>query len=399
LHLSTTHYKGREQTLVKHFILRRYLCDFAHKVGFGWDTITYVDCFSGPWNVQSADLADSSFSIALNELRKAQTTLEGHGRRLRIRCFFLEKKPEAYTHLERFAQGVTDAEVRTRNLTLAEATDEIISFIRAGGERSFPFIFIDPTGWSGLDIQDIRPLLQLTPSEVLINFMTDFIRRFVESPRDETADSFDRFFGSAGLRDRILAISDPQEREDELFLSYARQVKIAGGYDHSCAAIVLHPKVERCFFHLVYATRNPAGVEVFKRVERDAMDLMEETRSSLHLHKEVTQTSQPSLFTPQQLPHARRLRSLRSRYLEQARTQTEARLRAQSPVLYDHVWADAMRWPLVWERDVKDWIAEWEEQGTLEIQGMKPKQRVPRLNESNLLAWKERAPTQKELFS
>jgi three-Cys-motif partner protein len=58
-------YAGREQTLVKHFILREYLQRFAIIVGHHCNTITYVDCFSGPWNVRSDDLSDSSFSIAL----------------------------------------------------------------------------------------------------------------------------------------------------------------------------------------------------------------------------------------------------------------------------------------------------------------------------------------------
>ena len=58
-------YDGREQTLVKHHILEKYLERFARIIGFTWDTITYVDCFSGPWNVQSDRFDDSSFSIAL----------------------------------------------------------------------------------------------------------------------------------------------------------------------------------------------------------------------------------------------------------------------------------------------------------------------------------------------
>jgi hypothetical protein len=49
-------YIGREQTLVKHIILKHYLERFAIIVGWHWDTLTYVDCFSGPWNVQSDDL-------------------------------------------------------------------------------------------------------------------------------------------------------------------------------------------------------------------------------------------------------------------------------------------------------------------------------------------------------
>src|SRR5579864_4044295 len=96
-------YSGREQTLVKHFILRKYLERFAHIVGTFADSITYVDCFSGPWNVRSDDLKDSSFAIALEELRKARTTLAGKGRTLKIRCMFLEKQSTAYARLQEFA--------------------------------------------------------------------------------------------------------------------------------------------------------------------------------------------------------------------------------------------------------------------------------------------------------
>ena len=58
---------------------------------------------------------------------------------------------------------------------------------------------------------------------------------------------------------------------------------------------------------------------------------------------------------------------------------------------HDRLWADAMSWPLVWDGDLKEWIAGWQEQGILEIQGMKPRQRVPHLSESNLLVWKPSA--------
>lgn len=67
-------YDRREQTLVKHLILRRYLEGFAHIVGSRWSSITYVDGFAGPWNVRSEQLEDSSFVIALEELRKARET-------------------------------------------------------------------------------------------------------------------------------------------------------------------------------------------------------------------------------------------------------------------------------------------------------------------------------------
>jgi three-Cys-motif partner protein len=73
-------YVGREQTRVKHEILRRYLVRFAHIVGSRWDTISYVDGFSGPWRSQSERREDTSFSIAIEQLRHARSTIDPDGR-------------------------------------------------------------------------------------------------------------------------------------------------------------------------------------------------------------------------------------------------------------------------------------------------------------------------------
>src|SRR5437762_2349113 len=108
-------YAGREQTLVKHFILEKYLERFAHIVGSHWGELSYVDCFSGPWNARSEKFEDSSFSIALTQLRNARDTLRKRGRIIHLRCFFLEKNRTAYTKLKEFAEGVTDAKIETRN--------------------------------------------------------------------------------------------------------------------------------------------------------------------------------------------------------------------------------------------------------------------------------------------
>ena len=106
-------YAGREQTLVKHFVFQKYLERFSHIVGTNWDTLTYVDCFSGPWNARSEKFDDSSFGIALNELRRARDTHAARGRKLRLRCFFLEKEPSAYTKLRGFVEGIADIHIET----------------------------------------------------------------------------------------------------------------------------------------------------------------------------------------------------------------------------------------------------------------------------------------------
>jgi three-Cys-motif partner protein len=221
-------YREREQTLVKHFILQKYLERFAHIVGSFADSITYVDCFSGPWNVRSPELKDSSFAIALDELRKARQTLASHGHSLKLRCFFLEKDREAYAKLKEFADHASDAEIETRNCDLEEAIGEILKFVKRGGTRSFPFVFIDPTGWTGFAMNAIAPLLRLNPGEVLINFMTGHIRRFIESPNEQTQESFEALFGSGDYKAKVQGLTD-HDREDALVQAYTENVKRTGG--------------------------------------------------------------------------------------------------------------------------------------------------------------------------
>lgn len=380
-------YVGREQTLVKHFILRKYLERFALIVGSYRDTITYVDCFSGPWNSRSQELKDSSFSIALEELRKACGRYKEQGRTIKLRCFFLEKDPEAYAKLAEFAEHVDDAEIETRNCELAEAIHDILRFVRQGGVRSFPFIFIDPTGWSGFAMDTIAPLLQLNPGEMLINFMTSHITRFIESPQEETRQSFEVLFGSGVYQAEIQGLSK-QEREDTLVQLYAQNVKKTGGFSHVCSAIVLHPEINRTHFHLIYATRHPKGVDVFKEVEKKAMSVMAQARADAQQRRR-TKSGQQELFSSRFGYDQTYFNSLRERYLTKAQMLVRNLLQSKLRVLYDDVWALALTIPLVWESDVKGWIRQWEKEGFLKIQGMTLRQRVPRRDSHNILVWQK----------
>jgi three-Cys-motif partner protein len=380
-------YHGREQTLIKHFILRKYLERFAHIVGTFSDSITYVDCFSGPWNVRSENLEDSSFSIALQELRKARETLRDQDKTLKIRCMFLEKAAEPYACLEEFAAQVNDAEIRTINDELAGGVTEIVQFVRKG-RGTFPFFFIDPTGWTGFEMDVIAPLLQQRPGEVLINFMTDYIRRFIDHPDEQTRQQFGALFGSANVKTRVQSAVGVADREDILVRSYADNVRTRGGFPYACVAIILYPEIDRSYFHLIYATRSRKGVEVFKDVEQRAMEVQEGTRANVKQRRRVARSRQPELFAGEDLPHSRPIDALRSRYLQEARNRVLELLRSKGSVPYEQAWDAALAFPLVWDCDVKEWIKDWQAQGAIAIEGMKPRQRVPKLDESNVLRWR-----------
>ncbi len=379
-------YVEREQTLVKHFILQKYLERFAHIVGTFADTITYVDCFSGPWNVRSQELKDSSFAIALSELRTARQTLSARGRSLKLRCFFLEKDRQAYAQLKEFADQASDAEIATRNCGLEGAIDDIVKFVRAGGRGSFPFVFIDPTGWSGFAMNAIAPLLRLNPGEALINFMTGHIRRFIDSPNEQTQESFESLFGTGDYKAKLVGLKG-QDREDAAVESYSENVPKTGDFQYACSAVVLHPEIDRTHFHQIYATRDPKGVEVFKEVEKKAMEVMEQARADAQQRKRVKKTRARELFGSDVRYDSTLYEQLRDRYLGLAQERVQQTIQANGRVLYDGAWVAALSFPLVWESDLKSWITAWEKSGQLRVEGKKPRQRVPRRQEKNFLVW------------
>src|SRR5262245_48245567 len=375
-------YVSREQTKIKHLILKKYLQRFAMIIGSKWDTITYVDCFSGPWNVQSEDLQDSSFSIALRELQAAHAQHSARGKSIKLRCLFLEKNPDAYAKLDEFAHNADNALVEARNCELRDAIDYIVTFVRNGGPRSFPFIFIDPTGWTGFAMDEIAPLLKLDPGEALINFMTSHILRFIESPDEETKESFIKLFGSASFKDKLKGL-EKKDREDAAVAEYTENVARTGGFKFTSKAIVLHPQFDRTHFHLIYATRNAKGVEVFKEAEKNAMTEMQQVRAKAHQREQEKKTRQTELFEPEVLHSTDYLDSLRARYFTKAKGQVRLLLQGEGRVAYDDAWSLSLKEPLVWESDLKDWIKDWGNEGLLTIQGLKGKQKVPKIGKNH----------------
>jgi three-Cys-motif partner protein len=100
-------YFEREQTRIKHLVLKRYLQRFARIVGQWAEGILSIDGFCGPWNTASEDFKDSSFAIALMELRAARNTVRQlHHKDLRIECVFLEKDPGAFEKLRAYAAAL-----------------------------------------------------------------------------------------------------------------------------------------------------------------------------------------------------------------------------------------------------------------------------------------------------
>lgn len=375
-------YIGREQTAVKHRILERYLTPLPLIVGRSWDDVTFVDCCSGPWETNTSDQSDTSFGIALRQLRQAREILKREGRNVNFRCLFIEKDPDAYAELEKFCATVTDLQVKPRCGDFVSLIPEILRFINER-PNSFPFFFIDPKGWSPLKITALTPLLRRDPGEMLINFMTSHIRRFLA---DEGKD-FGALLGSAAL-ERMRDLTG-QERDDAAAFAYADQLALAGKFAYVCTTLVLKPQTDQTHYHLIYATRHHKGVEEFKNSERNTKEFMSLARADAQQRRRVQSTGQQEIFQVDQWAgDDQYLQGLRERYLALAHDLVERQLirNPRRDVRYDDAWLIACRFPFVYESDLRDWIThEWSRK--IQILGMKPNQKVPKCRSNNSLRW------------
>lgn len=380
-------YKGREQTLVKHELFGRYIQRFANIIASQWDSITYVDCFSGPWEEKSPNFSDTSFGIALKHLQDARDTVAKikTGKHLKLRFFFVEKSQAAYDKLERLAAAHRGPhiEIVTVKGEFEMAIPEIVKFVKAA-PNTFPFFFIDPTGWSGFAMERLEPIFALPRLEMMINLMTGHVRRFVK-----TDPSMPALFGY-DIRPELKDL-DGLDLEDAAVKGYMAELRRRGKFTYVVPAIILKPGENRTHFHIIYATRHQKGLEVFKEAERAAVGVMNEARAGVNVEK--NEGAQGLLFAaaacaPQTVSQ---VEDLKARYVAVARERVRTLLQKLGSVPYDRAWEEAVQGtPLVWECDLKGWVKDWAANGELEIPTLQHRRKVPQRGENHVLKIKGR---------
>jgi three-Cys-motif partner protein len=264
----TDPYLGREQTKAKHFVLKRYLQALAHKVLRFYD-VTYVDGFSGPWETKTKNFSDTSFMIAICVLKDAQQrVLESTGIHRQIRCFFSEVNPSAFAELQEavaeFNKPQNGFEIKTCRGKFEDAVDEIQQFIG----KSFPLIFIDPTGWTGYPFDKIKHLFMRPKCEVLINFMYEFVNRFSYSDDEDTVASLAPILGGLDWRNRLDATLPRGPAVEKLF---RETLKLVGKFDFVVSTKIDKAAADRPHYFITYGTKSPDGLKTFRQTEYEAL--------------------------------------------------------------------------------------------------------------------------------
>jgi three-Cys-motif partner protein len=287
-------YRNREQTYIKHQLLKTYLERLFMIIGQHQSVIRYVDCFSGPWNEQDENLQDTSIGICLDIMRKCRDGLARTGKSVRFQALFIEKDKRPFERLEAYLSICASPDVTTaaRNGEFYDLREQILNWC---GPDDFTFFFIDPKGWKKVvEILTLEPFLKRPNSEFLINFMYDFLLRTL------TQESFHEdmmaIFGS--VPDTISMA--PKQKETYLIDLYRLRLKqIApskGGIPRTAHVSILYPLRDRTLYHLVYLTRHSKGIAVFMDASEKLEIIQKQAREQAKQKDREERTRQLELF-------------------------------------------------------------------------------------------------------
>jgi len=289
-------YQGREQAYVKHVFLERYLERLVHKTASKYDHIVYIDGFAGPWQSANEDFQDTSFGIALNALRQAKATWRAAGRNVKMSAYLVEQEPAAYARLAGIAGGYPNIEIKTYSSDFQKALPVILRDIPLD---AFAFFFIDPKGWR-FRLHDLANMLQLSRSEVIFNFMFDFINRAASMKETAVEQGVDELIPYGNWRKKLVEAEQQgatsEDRKSILVEAFGQSLAKIGSYEFVAETTVLRPLSDRALYCLCYATRHPKGIEVFRDCQLKALQEQAKTRAATKIRHAETVSGQREIF-------------------------------------------------------------------------------------------------------
>ena len=267
---------------VKHYFLSTYMQRLVHKVARSYDHVVYVDGFSGPWQSAGEDFSDTSFGIALHALRAAKASWSKLGREVPMKALLVEKSRKAYKALTGLQASYPDVEIKAFNADFRVTIDRLLAEIPTG---AFAFLLLDPKGWR-ISMRQIAPLLRRPNSEVLFNFMFEFVNRAASMLTPVTVAGLDELLPIGRWRENLAEVGTGIEedraaaRKAVLIDAFREVLSELGNYRFVAEVPVLRPVRDRLLYSLIYATRSTAGIEVFRDCQIRTLTEQDTVRSA-----------------------------------------------------------------------------------------------------------------------
>ena len=299
-------YDEREQAFIKHTLLENYLQKLFLILGAGSQgrsiELCYVDCFAGPWGDASEGMDGTSIAVSLRTLDSCRKALEARGVKVKFRALFIEKEDRAFARLETYLKSATPPGIESdcRHGDFVALRNEILAW---AGSQSFVFFFVDPKGWKDVGIEKLRLLLQRPRSEMLVNFMYNFVNRTMSmSPlQDDMVELIGEKLNLKGMQ--------PDQREDQILGAYRKNLKNCVPANakfpaRSAYVRIMHKTKERTWYHLVYITSHPQGIIEFMKISENVDLVQKQVRAGKKGSEREKRTGTADIFANEPIDHA-----------------------------------------------------------------------------------------------
>lgn len=291
-------YVNREQSYVKHVFLEGYLERLIHITASTYSQIAYVDGFAGPWQSANERFEDTSFGVALKALRRAKASWKGRGRDVKMSALLIERDAQAYKRLAQVSARYPDIAIKTYHADFLTVLPNILDEIT---QNAFAFFLVDPKGWR-IPLRELSPMLTRQSSEVIFNFMFDFINRAASIDDPTITSGLDELIPHGDWRTRLRDTEhsadklDSAKRKDILVSAFTESLALIGKYPYVAETTILRPLSDRPLYCLCYATRNERGIEVFRDCQIKALTEQAKARASTKMKHEAASSGQGELF-------------------------------------------------------------------------------------------------------
>jgi three-Cys-motif partner protein len=377
--VSLADYADREQAYVKHVLLETYLERLVHKVASTYNEIAYVDGFAGPWQSANERFEDTSFGIALNALRSAKATWKRNGRDVRMSAFLVERNKSAHSRLAQVPAKYPDLMVKTH---CADFLDIVPTILGEIPPNAFAFFLIDPKGWR-VPLKTLAPLLARPNSEVIFNFMFDFINRAASIAEPKVVAGLDELIplgdwrATLADRERRGGLS-PEHRKEILVNAFRDNLSHIGSYRYIAETVVLRPDKDRTLYCLFYGTRNTKGIETFRACQIPALEEQSRTRAAVKIKRAEATSGQGEIFQSlHEMAPDRQLVDLRLERDAAARTILERTPTQPNAIRYDQLWPEVLALHTVSKVDVNKIVARLRRENQLLIPDWEKRKQVP----------------------
>jgi three-Cys-motif partner protein len=304
--------------------------------------------------------------IAISVLKDAQQNLARRGIHRRVHCHLCERDPDAYARLKQAVathhQPSSGFEVSTHGGSFVDA----VPSIRASVGHSFSLVFIDPTGWTGYPFDTIRPLLLPRFSEVIINYMYDFINRGVSMSDQATIASFDPILGGPGWTDRLDPTLAAHDRGAAVEALFRESLKATGNFEHVVSTRIYRPTIDRPHFFLTYGTKSPIGLRTFRDTEFKALKEQAADRAAAKARKREELTLSADMFADMDAAvQTEMVDDYVASEMKRAKDALLQLLRG-GPCLFKDAWPQLLQRHVIRVTNVKDICADLQRTGVLE---------------------------------